>query len=623
MILLATPIFGIIARTKQGRESLSAEVLHPWVKNWLRDPDPNAWLINQTEGVAIFKPDHCQEVTGTQDASCLCIRGSVMVDKMQHLFTRQPFANGFDAILETLLEYGDEATRQMRGQFALCYWDGKRRTLTLARDHLGQRCMFIRTEAHHIIFCSELAPLLHSPNETNALNEEGAFWYLAFGMPPPGQTLVKNIKRVPAAHCLRWQHGAPTIECRYWSPLSTESPREVTEDLIREGREALEISLYKRLPGDGSAGLFLSGGVDSTFLAATAKRMGAPLPSFTASFDEKYGINETEYAREVCNWLGFPHHEVPVNTEQVIQQMDDVFLSAAEPCSAWAIVTHFQMLSRAQQLGINHMISGLGADEIFGGYDHFRGFYARYLRYVQQQKFSKELDPFHALCMPESQLERRVLYPGVARFFDDKALRKGLETPYNRWQYTGHLREFYRECRKIKPEAEVMEMMVAHECQHRVPDLLFANFEPFSRRLGIETSYPFLDPDVVSLACGLSATSRYRTRQGKFSLQLKELMPHFKYAMMRIAEDRVPKGIIDRPRKSLTAPFGQWLFQEEFSAFILSRIRRSRFWQRTIVRPAYLNDIMERVVPGPNPAVFQLWSLFTLTSWFDRFIEPA
>jgi asparagine synthase (glutamine-hydrolysing) len=620
MTLLATPIFGIIARTQHARERLSPQSLHPWARNWLRDPDPQAWWIDPAEGIAIFQPDH-RRTTGN-GTSCLCIRGSLMVDKMQGLLDRQPGEHSLDTVLNTLLHYGSAALRQMRGQFALSYWDSERRVLTLARDHLGQRCLFIRTEPHHLIFCSELAPLLHSPHEGNVLNEEGVFWYLAFGTPPPGQSLVKNIQRVPAAHCWNWSPDAPETMQRYWSPLTTEAQKDVTPEFIRQGRETLELALRRRLSGQASAGLLLSGGVDSTFLAATARGMGVPLPSFTSAFEEKYGINETDYASEVCRWLDMPYHEVPVHAEQVIEQMDDVFLSAAEPCSAWAIFTHFQMLSKAKQLGINYMLSGLGADEVFGGYDHFRGFYSRYLRYARQQNFSPSLDPFDVLLLTESQAERRVLYAGIARFFDDKALRKGLESPYSNWQHAGHTREFYRECRLIKPGADVMEMMVAHECQHRVPDLLFANFEPFSRRLGIETGYPFLDPDVVQLACGLSITSRYRTRQGKFSLKLKELMPHYKYAMMKIAEDRVPQEIIDRPRKSLTAPFGQWLFQSEFSEAVLSRIQRSHFWQTNIVRPEYMNEILSKLVPGPSPFVFQLWSLFTLTAWYDRYIDP-
>lgn len=137
----------------------------------------------------------------------------------------------------------------------------------------------------------------------------------------------------------------------------------------------------------------------------------------------------------------------------------------------------------------------------------------------------------------------------------------------------------------------------------------------------MEISYPFLDPDVVELVAGLSVVSRYRTPSGEFSLRLRDLMPGFKYAMMKVAEDRVPEIIRKRPRKSYTAPFGQWLFDPSFSNTVLARMQQSRFWERNIVDKNYIPEILAKVVPGPNPWVFQLWGLLTLTAWYDRFVE--
>lgn len=623
MSLLAKPIFGIIARTQHGRDTLTPQNLHPWVTSWLDRPDADAWWIDQQSGVALFQPD--LRVTQANEAeSCICIRGSVIADGIEELQSRYASAggsNGMAIILDALLAHDTALIRKLRGQFVLAYWDGAKRSLSLVRDHLGQRTLFVRTEQHYMAFCTELAPLLHSPGAQNELNEEAVFWYLAFGMPPPGQTLVKNITRLPAAHLWRWELNAPLMQQRYWTPLSADAPVEATQEFIEKARSTLELCTYKRLTERQRQGIFLSGGVDSTFLAVTAKMMGVPLHSFTSEFDEAYGLNETVYAAEVAKWLNIPHHVIPVSAEGCIEQLEAVVLSAAEPCPAWAALTHFQILAAAQQLSISSMLSGLGADEIFGGYDHFRGYYSRYLRYVSSQLLPKGTRPFEALLMKESQLERRVMYPGVARFFDDKALEAGLHGPYNKWQYASHLREFYRECLRIKPEAGEMEMMVAHECQHRIPDLLFACFEPISRRMGVDVRYPFLDPDMIALVAGLSVTSRYRTPSGKFSLALKQLMPRFKYAMMKIAEDRVPREICERPRKSYTLPFGQWLFQPEFSSYIFSKINNSSFWDCGIVKREYLDHLYQKIVPGPNPQVFQVWILFTLTAWYDRFVR--
>jgi hypothetical protein len=138
----------------------------------------------------------------------------------------------------------------------------------------------------------------------------------------------------------------------------------------------------------------------------------------------------------------------------------------------------------------------------------------------------------------------------------------------------------------------------------------------------VHVVYPFLDPDVVRLAAGLSVESRYRTPSGRFSLDLGRLMPRFKYSMMRVAEDRVPPDILNRPRKSYTAPFGGWFFEREFARSVLDGLRRSRIWDIGFVRREWLDTILAHVVPGPNPWVFQLWALVTLAAWHDRFVDP-
>jgi len=512
----------------------------------------------------------------------------------------------------------------MRGQFALASWNGSDKRLTLARDHLGHRSMFFLTQPDVVVFCSELAPLLRSVPSGCELDLESAYWYLAFGMPAPGRTLARGIQRVPAAHAAVLEHGRAVSFQRYWTPLSPGAARDAAPEVVENIRTALARAIGDSLQSEEQQGVLLSGGVDSTFLASTLAANRVRPVAFTSSFESRHGMNEEEYASAVAGWLSLPHHVVSLEAAEALELLDTVVLTAAEPCSAWATLTHFKLLSAALQTGVCQLYSGLGADEIFGGYDHMRGYYSRFLRWKKAARLPVALDPFDALLLEEKQSTRRTLYPGIARFFRDSDLRRALHEPYCKWQYAPALRAFYRECRQMKPEAEMAEVMVAHECQHRIPDLLLANFEGVSRRSGVEVAYPFLNPDVVELAAGLSIENRYRTASGKFSLELKRLNPRFKYAMMRVAEDRVPPEILQRPRKSYTAPFGGWFFDPDFAAPVLQRLRRSRLWDAGFIRAEWLDEILARVVPGPNPWVFQLWALLTLGGWYDRFVErPA
>jgi len=168
-----------------------------------------------------------------------------------------------------------------------------------------------------------------------------------------------------------------------------------------------------------------------------------------------------------------------------------------------------------------------------------------------------------------------------------------------------------------------MEMMIAHECQHRIPDLLFATFEPLSRRIGIEVSYPFLNPDVVALTTALDVDSRYRTDAGRFSLCVSELQPGYKHAFRLIAQHKVPELVYNRPRKAFTAPFGAWLLDKNFSGALYARLAQSRFWSLGIIERPWLDRAFARSRPrATNPWQHQLWAMLTLVSWYDRFVDP-
>lgn len=591
------------------------------------EPDAEDWWIDRDAGVALLRPE--LELPGPPGggAAVLAVRGSVLmappVSQAPPGWPALADPGGTESLLYDVLARGRAALRDLRGQFSLVAWDGRRRRLLLARDHLGQRCLFLRTEPHRIVFCSELSPLLRSPEAACELDPEGALWYLALGMPPPGRTLARDVTRLPAGHVLAWEPGEPPLVERYWTPLAPDAPREATEETVETVRRTLDGAIAARLDAEEGCGVLLSGGVDSTYLGAVATACGAPVRiALTSEFEERHGMNETGYAAVVARWLDLEHEAVRVTADEGLDLLRDVVLSAAEPCAPWAALTHFRVLARAQQLEVGILLSGLGADEIFGGYDHHRGYYARFLRHLRRRPPPPGTDAFDTVLLPEEQSSRRVLYPGVGRFFDDVSLRRGLEEPYRRWHYASHLRAFYRECRRIKPEAHPLEMMVAHECQHRIPDMLFASFEPISRRTGIDVRYPFLDPDVVRVAAGLDAPSRYRTASGRFSLRLARLHPRFKHTLLRVATGRVPPEIVERPRKSFTAPFGGWLFDPRFGRAVIADLERSRFWRRGIVRRSWLDHVLERLEPGPNPWVFQLWALVTLAGWFDRYVDP-
>jgi asparagine synthase (glutamine-hydrolysing) len=616
------PMLGVIARTPRGRAELEPSKLGAWLPAAVTAAR-EAWWVDRAAGVALFRPHASGATGGRTRGAALALRTHLLEGGCLRQAPRR--ADGVlddaeaEVLLEDLVERDLQSLAGLRGKFALAIWDAHRSRLMVARDHLGHMSVFLRTTADYLIFGSDIDLFLRAGGVS--LNAEAAFHYLAFGTPPPGQTLAAGLTRLPAAHALAWEPGTSPRLLRYWTPLVPGDPVGHSRETVARLRTTLDRAIARCTPRRAPIGLFLSGGVDSTYIAATVRAQRAdPMVGFTSSFEARIGINETAFAAIAAEQFGLEHQVVPVAGDDAIDCLEQTVLTASEPRALWADITHDRLLAAASRCGVTRMLSGLGADEVFGGYDHFRGYYARFLRFLAAHPRPEGIDDFGSVLMPERQSARRVLYPGVARLFSDSALRRYLHPPYRNWHYASHLRAFYRETRGLKPEADPMQMMVAHECQHRIPDLLLANFEPLSAPHGTEVFYPFLDPDVAAAACALSIESRYRTPQGRFSLEMRRLLPRYKYTMMRVAEDRVPEPILARVRESYTAPFGAWLCVRRHRQRLLGRLRRSRFWEAGIVRREALDAIVAGVVPRPKPPVFQVWGLLTLAAWFDRYV---
>lgn len=613
-------LFGALARTSRGREQLTQQTLQTWTSQ--ERADSSDWWINRDAGVALFRPQ--VRLDHAQGQSVLSIRGLIRPREGKPSAPSQA-DNHSSKILSEILERDALAIRDLRGQWVLACWDDNRRRLLVARDHLGQRVIFTRTDPDLFIFCSELSPLLRLRGKSVELDEETAFWYLSFGRPTPGRTLARGVGRLPAAHLISWGPGNAPLEQRYWSPLKPDSQPTDSPELHDAIQQALDRSIAEYCSLETPQGVFLSGGTDSTYLVTTASSLsGVELTAFTSAFEDELGINDdVRYASEVAAGLDVPHRVVPLHAGEALEILEEEVLLADEPCAAFASLTHFKLLATAKELGVGWMLSGLGADEIFGGYDNFHYYYARYLEFCSQHQLPPGMDGFDFLLLQDDSVMSPVLYGGITRLFSDHVIRDKFLEPYRSWKYTPYLHAFYRECRRIKPEANPIEMMVSHECQHRIPEMLFANFEPISRRAGIGVHYPWLDPDVVELAAGLDVLARYRTPAGDWSPHIDELVPGFKHTLMRVYEGKVPEKVLRRPIKTFTAPFREWFAKPDFAAPIIARVRASRFWERGIVKREWLDwlDFPTGQLKANFP-FFQTWGLITFTAWYDRFIDP-
>lgn len=605
-------IHGLMAKTASGRACFSRGLQEVLPQTF--PPASPLWFCVDSVGLAMHAPA-VNQCLGGEMASLALVGTTYGADQM----TRHS-ADADVGALRDFQRYGSGALEKLTGEFAVAFWDGNRQQLILARDHFGQRDLFVREDKDFYIFCSELAPLLSDPFFDCQLDFESAVHYLTFGLPVPGRTLARRVTRVPAAHFLTWRADGALMAQRYYTPIRHDAQKVLDQQGRLHIAATLDRAIERRI-APGRQAILLSGGVDSSYIAMTAamRAGGDCFDAYTIEFSAPFRHNESEFARIVAQKSGMRHYAVELPTSQALASLETV-LEQAEPCSAWASITHHHLVSQIRADGHGHLLSGLGADEVFGGYWKYFQAYARLRRHDASWPNSEQVDSIDGLMWLPT-LARSRLFAGIPRFFTDKALRGGLSPFYRNWNHTAHPVSFYRECRSHKNDAHLFELMVAHECQHRIPDLLFASFETIGRSLGMRAAYPFLAPDVAALACGLGASERFWRHDNRW---------RNKKALREIAATRVPPVIMQRPLYSYTAPILMWMGDPQFASVIMARLQNSRLWETGLVTSEWLKTIMHEVnaqIQNPKLSklkftyVEQMWVLITLAGWYDQWVK--
>lgn len=587
-------LFGLVARTVAARQALR-ENWRSFIPSTFPATDDDGWSCDLDAGVVLYRARF--------DSERRALVTTPQVD-LAHL-------------LVTVAREGGDALYRQTGGFAAVFWDAPRRLLQMVRDPAGQCSIFIRQDQLVDVFCSEMTPLLEDPSFDCRLDEESAQYFLSFGLPLPGRTLARGIAHLPAGHVRQYGPSGPALTRRYFTPLDPDQ-RKVADDAWLEHIVATLDAAIDEQGADGRAAILLSGGVDSSYIATTcAARHGAEgYDAYTIEFEGKGVVNEVEYARLAADAAGIRLHPVRMTARDAQSALQSV-LAQAQPCAAWAALTHHHLMDHIAGSGHRRVLSGLGADEVFGGYSRYLQFYKRLRRHEER----RPCDGVHALdslTWRESHAERD-LFPGIPQFFDRTARRKGLDGRFSHWSHASVLASFYRECRQIKGDAHVFEMMVAHECQHRVPDLLFAGFEPMTRAHALQSGYPFLAPDVMRVACALGASERFWVSGGRWKN---------KKLLRRIALKRLPEQIITRKPASYTTPIRAWLDTPSFSSELRERLHSSQLWDVGLVRREWLHGLERQLADGAvgrqhGLVVEQYWVLTILAAWVDRWCDRA
>jgi asparagine synthase (glutamine-hydrolysing) len=521
-------------------------------------------------------------------------------------FGRYPFRSRGDveSLVPLLEAEGTADLHEVEGMFALAAWRPEARSLTLARDRAGEKPLFYIELGGEIWFASEIQALLCHPDLRRELHEAALLEFLALGYVPEPHTIFQHVHKVPAGVSLTCRPGAdPAFRQIPIPSVQFSGPPAAVRGRLRR---LMENAVAKQMAADVPVGVFTSGGVDSSWIAALASRAApAPIHTFTATFtDATY--DEGPPARRLSRELGTHHVETVVGETELHEALHTVVRGMAEPLADPALLPTY-LLARAAKEHVGVVLTGEGADELFGGYPTYLGHrlagaYARAPGLVRRG--------VEGIASSIGATESPVPLSLLLRRFTSHAGDPWLERHIG-WFGTGLLAHLSAEARSTvlgalptithrDPVRAAMEL----DFRTYLRDGLLVKLDRAGMLVSLETRAPFLDPHVIAFARGLPAESILRPWRGKAML-------------VEAAKTVVPRWVLRRRKRGLSVPIARWInrgLRDE-----VDRLFHPDALGKGGVLPALpINELLSDHRAGRANHARALWPVVVLRLWLDH-----
>ncbi len=511
--------------------------------------------------------------------------------------------------------WGDAVLEHLRGMFALAVWDARRERLLLARDRIGIKPLYYCLDRGGIAFASEMKALfaLGAPRE---LDPASVAEYLRYLYVPPPATFYRSIRQLPPAHLLVWEKGAVRVQ-RYWDLARVEPVRRRATELREVVRATLEEAVRLHLASDVPLGTFLSGGADSSTIAAMAAKLSPTrLKTLTLVFGEK-AYDEAAYARAVAAKYQTEHTEIAVqaNLVETLPAMLDAF---DEPFGNPTALLLY-LLARETRRHVTVALAGDGGDEMFLGYPRYQGIWlADHLRRIPPGLRRIALRPLAGRL--SDSLEGRHVFRRAREFLESAELAP--EAAYQRWVAYRSLdqaldllhpdlrrpaaaearRDFLWQAFADAPEDAAPGRAAFVDVQSFLPNNVLAYSDRMSMAHSLEIRVPFCDHKVAELAASIPASQRMPS--GRLKALLRSSVADLWPDVVRRRRDKV----------GLNPPLGVWL-RRDLAPLVEETLSPAALGQSGLLDPAAVGALLAEHRLGRRDRSLEVWSLIVLESW--------
>jgi len=521
-----------------------------------------------------------------------------------------------EAILAGYHYWGTEVLTRLRGMFAFALWDTVERELFCARDPFGIKPLYMATGPGGTAVGSEKKCLLDLAPVAGfdvAIDERAVQHYTVLQYVPEPETLQRGIRRLESGSYARIRPGQTPVVTRYFAPKFSAVPFVAGDEQKRydEITAVLEDSVAKHMRADVTVGAFLSGGIDSTAIAALAMRHNPRLITFTTGF-EREGFSEVDVAVASAEAIGARHVTKVVSQAEFVAALPEIVWYLDEPVADPALVPLF-FIAREARKHVKVVLSGEGADELFGGYTIYREPLSLrafdYLPRPVRRSLGKASKPLPTGMRGKSLLHRGSLtleerYYGNARSFSDEQLRAALPGFRQEWTHTDVTAPLYASSDGWDPVARMQHIdlftWLRGDILVKADKMTMAN--------SLELRVPFLDPEVFAVA-------------SKLPYDQKITRSTTKYALRRALEPIVPAHVLNRPKLGFPVPIRHWLRAGELLDWAYATVAASQAGH--LVDLDAVRRMLDEHRNGVTDHSRRLWTVLIFMLWHAIFIEHS
>lgn len=509
---------------------------------------------------------------------------------------------------------------RVRGMFALALWDRQRRTLFLARDPLGKKPLFYAHTPRGLVFASEPKALYLDPAMDRTLDRLALHKYLFYGYIPAPAALHPGLRKVRPGHCLVARDGHVVAEWPYWTPPvpGTAAPPPGPHEPVERLESLLAQAVERRLISDVPLGIFLSGGLDSSTIAAVAsRRAGSRVRTFAIGFSEA-AFDESDHARRVARHIGAEHTEETLTPTRLLEVIPQLCGMLDEPNADSSIIPTF-LLSQMARRHVTVALGGDGGDELFAGYPTYLGHRvadaydrlpralrhlvirplvellpARYGNYTLDYMARKFVEASGEPPGLRHHLWMRCFAPGeIGRITGDGGTTVG--------ELCAEIPDRLAGLPPLDSVATALHLNLTLY----LPDCILVKVDRASMATSLEVRSPFLDRDVVDFVVPLPLHLKLRGMRNKVLLKA-------------LAERYLPREIVHRRKQGFTVPVGEW-FRGALRPLLRDTLAPSRLARQGLFDSAAVARMMSEHETGRRDRWKELWALLVFQLWWDRY----